>query len=182
MKNRSILGLIAVLLVGGLFIFGPSKPASADVVQSHFNELPSTPAKQHDAEDTADSTDWKQPLAPARTYGNPKMTTEVYFSGSTANCLVECGLYVKEDINADGDLDDAGDYRYLGPAPIDGQVAPICTLIATAHTVDTSLYAQNIPVVFNLQGATYYDLRVISLSNGTITTRPWVYGAKTRGQ
>lgn len=160
---RKLTFLASILLIAVV-----AASALADVVQSHYKTLRvSVPTKTHDGVSSVDTAVWTSPLNPQATRGNPTVTGLVEFSTASATCSIEVGLYFK---NADGT------YTFIG------QSGAAQTITASASTAkDGSLFFGLTRPSFDTAAAPYYDLRVRAISAGTVTVRPWVFGADSKG-
>jgi hypothetical protein len=161
--------LVAVLLCIGGAMFGSGVLEAAPVAETHYTTLrEAVPSISHSAISSVETKTWTAtPLDPQPTRGNPKLTARVDFSDAAATCALALGLYYK---------DTAGTYTFLG-------VVDVVTVTASStHQVSAGgrYVSEDLPI-FDTHGAPYIDLRVITISAGSVTVRPWLYGSNSKG-
>jgi len=163
MKRLTVCAFLAVCLV--------SSVALGDVVQTHYKTLrdgcPAIPTNLS-AASAALSTAWAAPLNPQPTRGNPYVTCYAKFSTASATSDIQVGLYYK---NADAT------YTFLGFSAATTTI----TAAASGTTDGTGVFPGLTTPTWDTKGAPYYDLRIRTISAGTVTIRPWVYGAESKG-
>jgi hypothetical protein len=173
MKNMK--WLLPILLVAALLSFGggvqKSVQAAPPVAETHYVDLRGTtaPPVLKNAISAVETKVWTAtPIAPFKSYGNPVVAARVDFSDAGATCAISCGLYFRNE--------ESGVYTFLGLAALD------ITATASDHQVSAGgRYSATTTPTFDTRGANYVDLRVITISAGSVTVRPWFYGSNSRG-
>ena len=156
----------AALLVALALIATASSNAIAELAQDHYRVLKALPGKFKDGVSAVDTTVWTTPLAPQDSRGNPRIAVSGEFGTASATCVVAVGLYYK----------DASDvYTFLGFGTAKS------TLTALSTETVSGRYPAGAHVTFETAGAPYYDVRIYSISAGTVTLRTWGYGADSKG-
>lgn len=138
----------------------------AEISQNHYTTLRGTvPGKSQDAISSVTTHVWTTAINPKATLGNPSVAAYVSGSSTGATADLAVGLYFKNS-------DDT--YTFLGIVS-----KQTVTLSATTEKDGSSFVGLTVPT-WDTRGAPYYDLRVLTISAGSVTVRQWGYGAQSQ--
>lgn len=158
--------ILTVCVLAIAAVFGGPRGASADVNRDYYNVLRGdVPALYHSAVTATDTfAIGAAPGTASLTVGNPKIAVQTSFSVSGATATLALVLWHKD---ADGD------YTLLGLSDI------VTASSSTALPVEDAAgrYLDEDIRLFETAGAPEFELRILSISSGNVTTRLWGYGA-----
>lgn len=170
MGSKNTLGVWAYALVALMLCTLAVGLGQAEVNQDHYNVLRVVPSASHSAVSAIDTQTYTTtPLDPQKTEGNPKVCVEGTFSVASATASIRCALYFK---NADGT------YTWLGFA----DTVQTLTAAAAGTTCESGRFPCLGNISWDTRGAPYYEIRVFTISSGTLTLKPWCYGAESMGR
>jgi hypothetical protein len=160
-----LVAFLAVMIVAGI--------ALADFVSVGYRTTrgvaPATTTDQS-AISAVQTKNWTAtPINPVATNGNPRIAAFLTFSSSGATSAVECGLYHK---------DTSGVYTFLGISK--SQTITASTTDLKGTDLAGGRYVGTTVGDFDTFGANYYDMRVNTISAGSVTVIHYPFGAGPR--